>query len=99
MNEIYYKYKYINIYIVTMNSNTIKKKRCCECNKNVGLYGIHCRCVNTNNELNLFCSKCIHTKINNEKGGHVCKFNYKEHQKNFLEIANEKIQSIKVSSI
>lgn len=83
-----------------MSSNPIqKRKRCAECNKHVGLYGIHCRCVNINNELNIFCSKCIHTKTNKEEGGHVCKFDYKEHQKNFLEIANQKILCMKISSI
>lgn len=83
-----------------MSTNPIKKKnRCVECNKLVGLYGIYCRCVNTNNELNLFCNKCIHTKTNNEKDGHVCKFDYKEHQKNVLGIANQKIISMKISSI
>lgn len=66
-----------------------KSKRCYFCNKKVGLIEYKCRC----SEEHLFCVK---HKLPNQ---HDCKFDFKEHYKNQIELRNPKIEFEKLNSI
>lgn len=67
--------------------STIKKNKCFECNKNLGLVFIRCKCSN------IFCSKHRYPE------NHICSYNYKDMFKKELEKNNNKIISEKISKI
>jgi hypothetical protein len=78
----------------------VSKKRCCNCNKKVGLLGFKCRCLNENNEPNEFCSNCRAQNFNiGDKTGHNCTFDYKQMGRILLAKNNPLIQTVKVESI
>lgn len=78
----------------------VSKKRCCNCNKKVGLIGFNCRCINENGEPNVFCSNCrIPAHTPTDKSGHDCSFDYKLMGRNLLEKNNPLVKSVKLESI
>ena len=73
-----------------------KKKRCHNCNKKIGMVEFKCKC----SDINIFCSNCRHPKINgNDKKGHICNFDFKQHGREILEKNNPKIEHAKIISI
>lgn len=67
----------------------ITKKRCHECNKNVGILGIECKCGF------IFCS------LHSFSESHRCTFDFKNHDKNLLKerLQNELCQCSKIDKI
>lgn len=70
-------------------TTSIRKKRCHECNKKVGILGIQCRCGFT------FCS------LHSFSEAHQCTFDFKNHDKNLLKekLQNEICQFSKIDKI
>ena len=76
------------------------KKRCYSCNKKVGFIVFNCRCVNENNELNIFCASCrIPRTKPSDTYGHECNFDYIGAGRELLKKNNPQIQTIKLESI
>ena len=65
----------------------MKKPRCAECNKKLGLVDFKCKCSNT------YCMKC---KMPED---HKCSFDYKKESKEILTNKLEKIENEKVIKI
>lgn len=75
------------------------KQKCCACAKKVGLFGIKCRCFDASGNKNIYCSICIHTKINDSDQGHSCTFDYRELGRTNSAKNNELVQCSKVDEI
>jgi len=81
------------------------KKRCSCCNKKIGVLGFACRCLNDNNEPNVFCASCRMPRTKSSKksncveNGHDCDFDYKQLGRELLEKNNPNVQTVKVEII
>ena len=76
------------------------KKRCACCNKKIGILGFPCRCLNENNERNVFCASCRVPRTKpSDTSGHNCDFDYKQMGRELLMKNNPLIQTVKVESI
>ena len=76
------------------------KKRCSCCNKKIGVLGFACRCLNDNNEPNVFCASCRMPRTkSSDKLGHDCNFDYKQMGRELLMKNNPQIQTVKVETI
>ena len=76
------------------------KKRCACCNKKVGVLGFACRCLNENNEPNIFCASCRMSRTkSSDTFGHDCNFDYKQMGRELLMKNNPQIQTVKVETI
>ena len=75
------------------------KQKCFACAKNVGVFGIKCRCSDISGNRNIFCSACIQIKFNDANPGHLCSFDYREFEQATLYKNNEVVKCIKVPEI
>ena len=76
------------------------KKRCVCCNKKVGVLGFPCRCLNENNEPNIYCASCRVPRTKpSDTSGHICNFDYKQMGRELLMKNNPQIQTVKVETI
>jgi len=63
------------------------KQRCFNCNKKTGIMVFSCKCVEN------FCSKCRYPEE------HLCKFDYKNYEKNLLKKRLVKVVAKKIEII
>ena len=75
------------------------KKRCSCCNKKVGFLGFACRCLDDNDDPNVFCAGCRIPRMKPNDKGHDCNFDYRQLGRELLEKNNPIIQTVKVESI